>query len=755
METEESVTVEDGGKERMWTWEEGDMKVVRSVARTGPGCHNGCGVLLYIKDERLVKVKGDPDSPFNQGRLCPRCLALPEFVYHPDRLRDPLKRVGKKGGDEWERMGWEEAFDTIARRFHEIKTHNGPESVIFCQGTGRDIRPYLMKLAYSFGSPNVISFGPLHGHACHVPKAMTMGVTTGGYEVADCSQFFPDRYENPNWEVPKCIMVWGCEPTVSNPDGFMGHWLLECMKRGSELIVIDPRRTFLARRARNWMQIRPGTDGALALGMLNVIINENLYDKGFVREWTHGFDKLKQRIQQYPPKRVSEITWIPEEKIVHAARMYATSKPAAIQWGVAVDQTRECIPAIHAIIALRSVTGNMDIPGGNVVKSRLFDLNKALDKYIGTLTDEQERKKIGAGMYPLHAYGYPEAPGAELTEQLLSDRPYSLKGAWIQTTNTFACGAGDSKRVYEGFRRLDFVVVVDLFMTPTAAAFADIVLPAATYPERDGIGIAAGGASYVGTTNKAIEPVGDCKSDMEINLELGKRLNPQAWPWKSVREMYDAMLEPTGMTFEELREKGYLYDDFDYKKYEKGLLRPDGKPGFDTPTGKIELYSTIFEKCGLDPLPYFEEPPESPVSTPEIAKEYPLVLTTGAKTRGFFHSEHRQIRTLRRMNPDPITEIHPETADTLGIKDGDWIYLENRYGRCRQKAKLTEGIHPRVVHAQHGWWFPEKSGSEPSLFGAWESNINLLLPGGWTGRAGFGYPFKAQMCRVCRVEDQR
>jgi len=213
------------------------------------------------------------------------------------------------------------------------------------------------------------------------------------------------------------------------------------------------------------------------------------------------------------------------------------------------------------------------------------------------------------------------------------------------------------------------------------------------------------------------------------------------------------MLEPTGMTFEELRDKGYLYDTFDYKKYEKGLLRPDGKPGFDTPTGKIELYSTIFEKCGLDPLPYFEEPPESPVSTPEIAKEYPLVLTTGAKTRGFFHSEHRQIRSLRRMNPDPITEIHPTTADTLGIKDGDWITIETGYGKCKQKARLFSGIDPRVVHSQHGWWFPEKPGSEPSLFGAWESNINLLLPSGWTGKSGFGYPFKTQMCRIYKVEE--
>lgn len=175
---------------------------------------------------------------------------------------------------------------------------------------------------------------------------------------------------------------------------------------------------------------------------------------------------------------------------------------------------------------------------------------------------------------------------------------------------------------------------------------------------------------------------------------------------------------------------------------------------FDTSSGKVELRSTVFERCGLDPLPYYEEPPESPVSRPELAEEYPLVLTTGAKTRFFFHSEHRQIPSLRSKNPDPVTEIHPETAAELCIEDGDWIVIENRHGRCKQKARLTDKIHPRVVSAQHGWWFPEKAGPEPSLFGAWESNINLLLPSGWTGRSGLGYPFKAQLCRVRKLTER-
>jgi anaerobic selenocysteine-containing dehydrogenase len=740
-------------QESNWTWEENGVKVVRSIARSGPGCHEGCGVLLYVKDGKLDKVEGDPAYPFSQGRLCPRCLVLTEVVYHPDRLRYPLKRASKRGEGKWERISWEEAYDTIASKFNQIKREHGAEAVIFCQGTARDIAIYHNRLARSFGTPNALIFGPLHGHACFLPRITTMNMTTGDALFADCAQFFPDRYDNPSWQVPKCIVIWGNEPTNSSPDGFLGHWLVECMKRGSELIVIDPRRTWLATRAKVWLQIRPGTDAALALGMLNVIINEKLYDEAFVRKWTHGFAELKERVQEYPPDKVAKITWIPSDKIIQAARMYATSKPAAVQWGVAVDQTKECLPGIHAIVSLEAITGNIDVPGGNVLRGNRFDMTSAFTEYPVTMSKEQESKRIGFGLYPLFSYGYPFPPGAVLTEQLLTDKPYPLKAAFIQTTNTFACGAADSRRVYQGFQRLDFVVVVDLFMTPTAMAFADIVLPAATYAERDGIAITVGSSACVGTINKAIEPIGECRSDMEICLELGKRLNPAAWPWQNVRQMFNDVIKITGLSFEELREKGYLYDAFAYKKYEKGLLRRDKQPGFDTPTGRIELYSTIFAKCGLDPLPYFEEPPESPVSTPELTKDYPLVLTTGAKTRFFFHSEHRQIPSLRRLNPDPVTEIHPDTAAKFGIKDGDWIYLENKYGRCRQRARLTTAIHPQVVNAQHGWWFPEKPGTEPSLFGVWEANINLLLPAGWTGKSGFGYPFKAQICRVYKAED--
>lgn len=738
---------------RNWTWGEKGIRIVRSISRSAPGCHEGCGVLLHVKDGKLVKVEGDPNFPHNQGRLCPRCLTIPHVVYHPDRLKFPLKRAGERGEGKWERITWEEAFETIASKWDRIKRENGAESVVFFRGTGRDIGSYISRLAYSFGSPNIADFAPMDGHACHRPRTITMRALIGNYAVADCAQLFPKRFEDPNWRLPRCIIIWGNNPMMASPDGFMGHWLIECVKRGTEIIVIDPRRTWLATRAKIWMQVRPGTDNALALGMLNVILRENLYDEKFIREWTYGFDELRLRVQEYTPDKVSEITWIPREKIVEAARMYATSKPASIQLGVAIEQNKECVTTLHSLVALWAVTGNLDVPGGQVIRSRLFGFHKTVNVWGSELlAEEQKKKQVGLGIYPF--LDWAESPPNEvIMDEILSGTPYPIKGGWFQTTNSFACGAANPKKVYTALKKLEFNVVVDLFMTPTAMALADILLPAATYPERDGIAQPGGNGSYLGCINKAIEPVGECKSDMEINLELGKRLNSEAWPWDNVQDMFNTLLEPLDMTYEEFREASPVYDTIEYKKYEKGLLRQDGKTGFETPTGKVELYSTVLEQCGLDGLPYFEEPPESPVSTPDVATEYPLVLTTGARTWSFFHSEHRQIPLLRRMNPDPITEIHPKTAAALGIRDGDWIFIESKHGRCRQRAKLTNAIDPRVVSSQHAWWFPEKPGPEPSLFGVWESNINLLLPSGWTGRSGLGYPFKNQMCRVYRDEE--
>ncbi|MFH0847651.1 MAG: molybdopterin-dependent oxidoreductase, partial [Chloroflexota bacterium] len=412
-------------------------KVVRTtVWSAGAGCHGGCGVKLHVKDGKLVYVEGDESHPWNQGRACPRVLALTQYIYHPDRIRYPLKRVGERGEGKWERITWDEAYDIIEKKLKDIRVNFGAESVIFVQGTGRDIGGPITLLMYSYGSPNWTQLG-LVGHSCYTPRQVAMWTTFGDYFVADCSQFLEKRYEDPEWKVPKCIIVWAQNPPSGDPDGFYGHWIVDCMQRGSELIVIDPRVNWIASRAKIHLQIRPSTDGALALAMANVIINEGLYDKEFVESWTYGFDELKQRVQQYTPEWAEKITWIPKEKIIEAARFYATSKPAAIHWGIPVDACPQGTVVSQAIAQLWALTGNVDNPGGNViaqashgVTSYPYTQDEMKAIYGEELFTKLSEKRIGGDRYPMIKNFRAWASEDVILEQMETDKPYPIKAAW-------------------------------------------------------------------------------------------------------------------------------------------------------------------------------------------------------------------------------------------------------------------------------------------------------------------------------------
>jgi anaerobic selenocysteine-containing dehydrogenase len=774
-----------------------------------------------------VKIEGDPDHPWNQGRLCPRCLALTQYLYHPDRLTHPLKRVGERGEGKWKRISWGEAFDLIEKRMKALKEQYGAESMIFLQGTGRDIGGWISMLAYAYGSPNWV-FG-LSGLACYTPRLMVMWITQGDNCVVDASQWLPQRYDDPDYQVPESITVWGQSLPASCPDGFFGHWIVDLMKRGTEIVVIDPRCTWLASRAKIWLQIRPGTDGALALGFLNVIINEGLYDEPFVKKWTNatflvrvndgrkrilresdlkrdgrednfvvwdmaaeqaaiwdsgkaGFASpgvnpalegrfqvilangemadcrtvwtlVKEGVSGYSPEKVAEITWLHPEKIVAAARMYAECKPAALHWGLPIDTIPSTTPTAQAIAHLWCITGNLDVPGGNVIARYPLDVVTYPFHSGGgilSLPPEVHEKRIGAWKYgpikDFRAWAHPDT----VLEQIFTEEPYPVRGMWIQTANPIACTGLEPKKWYDALKKLDFVAVVDLFMTPTAM-LADVVLPAATFLEKNSLKawwIPLQAIKRVVTTE-------ECRSDIEINFELSKRFKPEL-PWKDVEEMFDHILQPAGLTYAQLCERGWVlppkgHPSAPYRRYENGLLRRDGSPGFLTTSGKIELYSTWLERWGLEPLPYYEEPPFSPVSTPDLYKAYPLILTTGRRSSAFFHSEHRQIPWLREIEPDPVVEIHPQAAQELGIKEGDQVWVENWLGRCKRKARVTPVIHPKVVMVTHGWWLPEEEGSEPSLFGVWEVNVNQLIPMGHTGKSGYGCPLKSILCKVYKV----
>ncbi len=742
-----------------WKHENADGSyTVRTCGWSPPGDHPvGCGMKLHVKNGKLVKVEGDPDHPISQGRLCVRCLTLPEYVHHPQRITSPMKRAPEdRGKDKWQKISWDEAWDIIVPKIKQLKKDHGAESIVVFGGTGRQACLYYYPLGFaSIGTPNVCY--PWSGWSCYGPRcSITDYILGAGYPEIDFAGTYPDRYDNPNYVQPKWIMEWGKNPLMSNPDGFFGHSLIDLLKRGTELIMIDPRMTWLGTRSKYVCQLRPGTDTALALAFLNVIINEELYDKDFVENWCYGFDELKERVQEYPPEKVADITWVPAEKIREVARFIATNKPGAIQWGLAVDENPNGVQLGHAILSLCAITGNLDVPGGITLGPPAALLGKWRMETRRNLSPELWDKRIGAKEWPALSTAMATTHPDETLDTLETGKPYKLRMGWFNSSNfiTPTCSA-QPDRWYRALKSLEFNVVQDTFMTPTAMAFADIFLPLPTFAEADGVVVTHFGrnAVFLGAINQALR-VGDTKSDIEVCIELGKRLHPDMWPFDSVEDFFSQQLKPElGIDFNGLREQFIYQPKYQYRKFESGKLRSDGEPGFNTVTGMVELTSTLFEAWGEDSLPYYQEPPYSPASTPELFKEYPFVLTTGARKFTSFHSEHRQISTLREIDPDPEMEIHPDAAAKLGIIDGDWVMMENMFGKSKARAKLTPIIHPQVVHATHGWWFPEKPGEEPSLFGVWESNINTLIPHKHIGKLGFGCPAKQMICKVYRIEE--
>jgi anaerobic selenocysteine-containing dehydrogenase len=645
-----------------------------------------------------------------------------------------MKRSGERGEGKWERISWDEALDTIADKMKEVREKYGPEAIALGSGTDRNIVAQFYRLANIIGTPNFFS----EGYVCYVPKVRTLEITAGGFSEEG---WFP-RFYYPFDIIPECIIAWGSQASFTSDDsphpcavGFR-----DAIRKVNKLIVVDPRFTLEASKADIWLQLRPGTDAALALGMLNVIINEGLYDKEFVGKWTFGFDQLKQRVKEYPPGKVAEITWVSKDKIIEAARAYATAKPAIIHPGVAIEQHVSTTQTIRGILCMIGITGNFDIPGGNCVCDRTIKATTSHLELNERLSTETAKKRLTSEKYKVITSGmWPLIPPNALNS-IITGKPYRLRVLFYCGYNPMVCAA-NTKKVYEALKKVEFMAISELYMTPTAE-LADIVLPAAMWLEKDEIQLNQCDWGY-SIRQKAVEQIDERRSDWWIFCELGKRMGVSDPP--DVEGYMAESLKPAEVTFEELKEKGFMaFTPFKYKKYER--------VGFSTPSKKFELYSNVMEKLGYDPLPYHQEPPESPVSSPELAEEYPLVLTTGGRVQGFFHSEFRQIERLRKLNPDPLIEIHPDTASELDIRDGGWVWIESPRGRVKQKAKVTTVLHPKVVHAQHCWWFPEDKRAEPSLHGVWESNINVLTDWEEADEAMSSNPLRSLLCKVYKVE---
>ena len=740
-------------------WKDGEYDVYRTCHWSAPGCHDSCGLLLYVKDGKLERVEGDPNQPYNRGRLCMRCLNLPEACNETlDRLKWPVKRVGERGENKWERISWDEAYDIIVENVRRIQGEWGAEAICGMIGTGRNVCWQNPLICYAgFGSPNM-GFGFLSGDCCMVPRTSLAFCVCGDLPVVDASQFNKERWDHPEYQYPEVVLVWGNDVIKSNGDGFLGHWIVDMMTQGdTKLIVVDPDLTWLASRADIWIQPRPGVDSAIAMAMTNVIIQEDLYDHDFVENWTYGFDKLVERVKDMTPEKAAEIAWVDAEDIRQAARMFAAANPGALQWGLTTDMRVNGISEAHCLMSLNAICGNVEAPGGNFLAREVYHMNLAyLCGYFENLDVDMRAKRLGNDISPMHQFGLSSTAASDVILQAIEcGDPYPVKMLWFQGCNSIANMAAEAPRVYEAIKSTEFNVVVDYCITPTAVACADVVLPCAMSPERNQLRT---WWTPLRQSTRVVEYY-ESKTDEQIILELGRRLNPDAWPYETDIDLLNARLEEGGVPedFAGLQEMVWDWPEQKYHRHELGLLRPDGQPGFNTPTGRVELYCTTLEAFGNDPLPSYEEPRESPLSTPKRYQEYPIVLTTGHRSFEFFHSEHRNQKTMREYHPLPRVRIHPETAAQYGIQDGQWVWIENQRGRCRQVAWVTEGMKPGCASAEHGWWFPETEGAEPNLYGVFDSNINNLTSMMVIGETGYGAPYKGLLCKIypCTEENSK
>lgn len=726
-------------------------------------CAALCGVLVHVEDGRVTRIEGNKDHFLSHGFTCERPGIAPKWLYHPDQLMHPLKRVGKRGEGKWQRVSWDDAMGEIGDKLLKLRQEYGPEMLGFFEGTyrGNDYWPR-GRFATLFGNPhNIYAPGIICGiNDMGINMAVTGDVTTWSTDVPNSN----------------CVVLWGSNPAQSETR-LWTHLIKARKQKDIKIIAVDPRRTKTTDIADIWLQLRPGTDTALAMAWLNVIINEELYDKEFVENWTTGFDKLKERVQEYPPQKAAQITGVPADKITEAARTYATNGPASMPYGVAIDQlglngTR----TEHAKVIMRAICGYLGTFGGHFITRPGGTTNggrfvtEAELTMMDRLPMEARQKMLGFDVcrlvslkgwtvmseYIEKVYGVPapvtvqiQAHTTMLWRSILTGEPYPTKALICWGSNPMAWG-GNTKLVYEAMKshNLELHVVQELFMTPTAQ-LADYVFPATSWMERDLCTNMMDFASLLWAGEKAIEPLGERRDIYEFFRALALATGQdEYWPWRTTAEVSDYRLKPCGLTFRDAVDRMIVFpDEFDLKPYER--------TGFPTPSGKVELYSSILERLDYDPMPYYEEPPESPLRLPEVAKEYPLILNTGGNYRPMYHSEFMQWGIgAREKHPDPLMDIHPETAGNLGINDGDWAYIETRRGRIKQKARYNTGILPNVVNCQASWWFPEKAANEPELSGVWESNANVLtlddpefcdeLSGGWCNRA--------LLCKVYKAE---
>lgn len=731
-------------------------------------CISRCGAIATVENGRFVALKPDPSHPTGQA-LCIKGRVAPELVYHPDRLLYPMKRTRPKGDADsgWQRISWDEALDTVAKKLTELSDQYGPETVAFNNASPStsalsDSVDWIRRLRRAFGSPNHSISMELCGWGRYLANQYSFGVGLP----ADCM---------PDLENAGCILFWGYNPTVSR----IAHATatVAAQKRGARLIVVDPRLAGLARKADQWLRVRPGSDGALALGLAHVMIDRGWYDEGFVRNWTNGplliradngrflrerdlarsgaaenylaWDKTDGRpvaydpslgsyaadnsklalfgsfdietlqgsvtcrpafqlttelCGRYDPKEVERITGVEADQVIRTAQMLWDARPVAYMAWSGLEQQSNATQIARAIGLVYALTGNFDAKGGNVQFPTAPSANIQGDDMLSA---EQRAKTLGLADRPLGPSRFDHVTSAEIYRAILDHQPYAVRGLVSFGSNLLLAHA-DCERGREALAALDFHVHADLFMNPSAE-MADIVLPTTSPFESEalkiGFEISEAACSLIQLRKKLVEPRGEARSDIQIIFDLACRLGFGQVFWDGdIDAAYRHQLAPSGVTLETLRENPAGVRVPLQTRYQKYAERTDNVPrGFDTPSRKVEFYSETFLKQGYPPLPDYEEPLVGPHSRPDLASRYPLILTC-AKDSLYCESQHRGLPSLRRRALDPQVDLHPAAAAAREIVPGDWVMIETPKGRVRARARINEALDPQVVCGQHGWW---------------------------------------------------
>ncbi|MBW2311621.1 MAG: molybdopterin-dependent oxidoreductase [Deltaproteobacteria bacterium] len=675
-------------------------------------CYHSCGCKVTVEHGKAIKIRGLDVHPLNKGRLCPKGAAALKNIYSPERLKHPMKRVNGR----FKRISWDQALDEIAERLATLKEEFGPQVLgVFSGSIGvenLEMAGLVQRFKAAFGSPNFFSVESV----CYRMRIRTRQLTFGRYPVEEMDS--------------NLYILWGHNPDES--DFPLKFALGENLKKGAKLAVIDPKRIPLADRADLYLRIRPGTDGALALAMMNVIITEDLYDREFIEKHTTGFEKLVSHVSGCTPEWAEEITWIPAGEIRTLARLFGSTKGASIFQGTCTqDQTANGTQNSRAFSVLQAITGNINVPGGWVIirPPRFGNLDLAL---------QADSDPLGTDQYPLFSEIWGRKSPYGVVTLVPESIPHTLKAFLVVGGNPLI-SMPDSLAFGEAFGKLDLLVVHDLFMTETGKA-AHYVLPACSHLEKWGVAYTYNvchGIPYLMLRKKCIEPLHESRSEWRFLTELAERLGVgDRFSWNSEEELVAFELEPSGLSFNYLLNEKPEGDFYGEKQYEV----PEGQ--FKTPSQKIEIYSETLERAGFNPLPSYQEPERSPMSgNRKFLKAYPLILSSGNRNRYYTHSQHRSVNALMEKNPEPLMEIGPETAKRFTIEDGDTAIVETNRGHVRMKARVSERVAEGVVLVPHGW--------------GGEANANVLTDA-QCREPIMGYPqMKSLLCSIRKAEENR